>query len=170
MIEYWNRKRKSLHTNITSKYSKLYTRSLKRSSSYTNAVLLDLPPENSQSQLAKYDSGNYYVRLPTQNPDDSITWHTPGAPFDFWVSWYADLFVFLKCKKQNTFANYITLNTHNNCNLYLHISLIYIIIQFWFYMTMTFTKQNPSYWKAFQDQVNFQLDDDEVRFVLDQHS
>lgn len=52
---------------------RLNTRSLKRSSSYTNAVLLDLPPENSQSQLAKYDSGNYYVRLPTQNPDDSIT-------------------------------------------------------------------------------------------------
>ncbi|CAC5378723.1 GRIN2B [Mytilus coruscus] len=47
-------------------------RSLKRSSSYTNAVMIDLP-ENSQSQIAKYDNGHYYVRLPTQNPDDSIT-------------------------------------------------------------------------------------------------
>lgn len=47
-------------------------RSLKRSSSYTNAVMIDLP-ENSQSQVAKHDNGHYYVRLPTQNPDDSIT-------------------------------------------------------------------------------------------------
>lgn len=54
--------------NVYGENTRWTKRSLKRSSSYTNAVMIDLPENR-----GKYDSGNYYIRLPTKNPDDSVT-------------------------------------------------------------------------------------------------